>query len=268
MRLLALLALGAAALLAQPSPQVPGSIDQTACRSAAPRHPHPSRTRRPPLDRDTPVTLLIRNAYGLENYQIAGGPAWRDAEGCDLAAKPDGKTGTRETWLMLQSLLADRFQLALHHETREISGFTITAAKGGPRLRAPKEGAWAATDRNTPSPPPPPGMRQLPDCGFAGVRPGPRLEGHTLWMAALATALARVSGRPVADATGFDAAFDVDVDFTPDESTIGMAGAGGPRDPGGFAPTPSDPTARRCWSLCSNSLVSSKCRPRSRLRCW
>jgi uncharacterized protein (TIGR03435 family) len=60
-------------------------------------------------------------------------------------------------------------------------------------------------------------------------------------MAALVKTLSMVFGRPVVDQTGFDGEFDVGVDFTPDESTVGLVGSGGPRDPGGFSAPAPDP---------------------------
>jgi len=60
-------------------------------------------------------------------------------------------------------------------------------------------------------------------------------------MATLVKRLSMIVGRPVVDQTGFDGEFDLAVDFTPDETTIGLVGSGGPRDPGGFAPPSPDP---------------------------
>src|SRR6266576_3981155 len=77
------------------------------------------------------LQMLIRNAYGVEDHQISGGPSWINAEKYDLEAKMDGSVAdelrklgedqrTLERQRMLQALLADRFKLTLHRESKEI----------------------------------------------------------------------------------------------------------------------------------------------------
>ena len=83
--------------------------------------------------------------------------------------------------------------------------------------------------------------------GFVAVRPGPRLDGGRVRMSELARALSRLLGRPVVDSTGFAGEFDVHVEFTPDESTVGTIGLGGPRDPGGLRLQPPILTSRPFW---------------------
>jgi uncharacterized protein (TIGR03435 family) len=168
---------------------------------------------------DSPLVLLIKNAYGVQDYQVIGGPSWINTDGYDIEAKPEEAADQKQVWLMLRIVLAERFKLAFHRETRELAGYSLSAAKGGLKLPEAKEDG----------------------SGVVAVRPGPRLEGGRVRMSELARALSRLLGRPVVDGTGFAGEFDVHVEFTPDESTIGMVGAGGPRDPGGFAPPPADP---------------------------
>jgi uncharacterized protein (TIGR03435 family) len=162
--------------------------------------------------------LLIKNAYGVQDYQVIGGPSWINTDGYDIEAKPEASADQKQVWLMLRSALAERFKLVFHRETRELPSYSLSPAKNGLKLPEPTEGE-----------------------GFVAVRPGPRLEGGKARMGALVTALSRLLGRPVVDSTGFAGEFDVHVEFTPDESTIGLLGSGGPRDPGGFAVRPTDP---------------------------
>jgi uncharacterized protein (TIGR03435 family) len=91
----------------------------------------------------SPVTLSMQNirlstalkwAYQVQSYQIVG-PSWVDSERYDIFAKAGAPVQERQLRLMLQQLLADRFGLASHHETRNLSAFVLTS-KGEPKLKA------------------------------------------------------------------------------------------------------------------------------------
>src|SRR5207248_2104667 len=114
---------------------------------------------------NAPLVLLIQNAYSVQAFQIAGGPEWVNTAGYDIEAKPEGNTDRKQMWLMVQTLLADRFKLAMHRETRELPVYTLTAGKGGLKLPPPKEGSCIAPV--TGAPPPPPGSAVL--CGIVRV---------------------------------------------------------------------------------------------------
>src|ERR1700691_214642 len=62
------------------------------------------------------LQALIRWAYGIEDYRISGGPKWIDADKFDVVYKPSGPQAS----LMLRGLLADRFKLAVHTETKQL----------------------------------------------------------------------------------------------------------------------------------------------------
>src|SRR5581483_4285598 len=77
-------------------------------------------------------------AYNLRRFQVTGGPKWMDDSTYDIVAKldrsfmPEGATPkllSEATMLALQALLADRFQLKFHHESKEVPGYTLTAVK-------------------------------------------------------------------------------------------------------------------------------------------
>src|ERR1035438_9136549 len=72
--------------------------------------------------RVTNMTLkeLMVIAYRIQPFQISGGPAWLDSAHYDVIAKPEKKPQQGEIQLMLQSLLADRFQLTVRRETKEL----------------------------------------------------------------------------------------------------------------------------------------------------
>jgi uncharacterized protein (TIGR03435 family) len=84
------------------------------------------------------VFRVIANAYRVRDSQIAGGPSWINSDHFDIVAKANGSPTADQRALMLQSLLAERFSLTLHHETRELTEFTLVMARSdkklGPRL--------------------------------------------------------------------------------------------------------------------------------------
>jgi uncharacterized protein (TIGR03435 family) len=88
---------------------------------------------------------LILLAYDIREQQLVGGPAWLDREQYDVVAKPkenDNPTGAKRSFeedfrqirLKMRSLLADRFQLVVHNETRQLPIYALVVAKGGPHL--------------------------------------------------------------------------------------------------------------------------------------
>jgi uncharacterized protein (TIGR03435 family) len=80
------------------------------------------------------------------------------------------------------------------------------------------------------------------------------LEGKEVSMAELVRILAMVLGWPVLNRTGFAGQLDVRVDFSPDESILGLVGAGGPRDPGGFTPPVADPDKPNIFAALQQQL--------------
>ena len=101
----------------------------------------------------TNVTLqmFIRAAYGVQDYQISGAPNWLKSEKYDIEAKmngsvadelqklsPDQRTLKRNR--MLQVLLAERFKLSLHRETKELPVYALEVVTKGPKLQPAKAG--------------------------------------------------------------------------------------------------------------------------------
>jgi uncharacterized protein (TIGR03435 family) len=80
-----------------------------------------------------PFRYLLMDSYGVQLDQIAG-PAWIE-ERYDIAAKvPRGATRAEQD-LMLRGLLIERFHLSVRMEAREMPGYVLTVAKGGPKLK-------------------------------------------------------------------------------------------------------------------------------------
>ncbi|HEV3198987.1 MAG TPA: TIGR03435 family protein [Bryobacteraceae bacterium] len=187
----------------------------------------------------TLINVLLR-AYNVKTYQVTG-PDWLSSKRYDISAKiPSGTTKERFN-LMLQNLLAERFHLALHHETRDIQGFELIAGKNGPRLKVSPE-ADPGFQKNQ-SGPPPPEPASLPKTDANGF---PRLDGPGLVMmegvkgkavisyltakaqplSALVDILSREFRLPIVDKAGLNGKFDFTLEFAP-------------QPPGALPPTPS-----------------------------
>jgi uncharacterized protein (TIGR03435 family) len=137
----------------------------------------------------TNVTLrqLLLFAYHLNASQLLG-PSWIDTEGFDIAVKvADTPSGT-ELASRLQPVLTDRFQLKVHHETKDMPVYFLVVANGGPKLRDAKEGeeAFNALVKSGASPFKP---------NFAAISKGCDLP-------AFAERLGRPLDHPVVDKTG------------------------------------------------------------------
>src|SRR5579864_5252123 len=93
--------------------------------------------------RMTNVTLkrCIMGAYGVGPNQIVGGPAWLDSDRYEIVAKAEQPVDDDGILMaMLQTLLAERFKLAIHRETRPVQAFVLEVAKSGPKLEKAEEG--------------------------------------------------------------------------------------------------------------------------------
>ncbi len=113
----------------------------------------------------------------------------------------------------LQLLLQDRFKLAVHHETKELPVYELTAAKGGPKLKAP-----ACTESDPKNPTPAPGKTIRDTCGFSGFFKG-RFEASSATTGDFVKALSNLLGRTVVDKTGINGTFRIVLTFALDDST-------------------------------------------------
>lgn len=174
------------------------------------------------------VMMVIQNAYSVQMYQVVGGPDWINSEGYDIDAKPETPVERDKVWLMAQTLLADRFHLTLHRDTRELPVFVLSVTKSGVKSQPPKAGSVPCAPAGTNTPGPMPGP--IP-CGMIRVSMGPQgvqLTGSKVPMPEFVRILAGVMGRPVIDKTGYTGEIEVHVNFLPDESTLGMPRGNGP----------------------------------------
>jgi uncharacterized protein (TIGR03435 family) len=104
----------------------------------------------------TNLTLkqMIQTAWRIMPFQISGPPAWIDSARYKVVAKPEKKPAPEENRRMLQALLKDRFQLAIHPETKEMPVYALVLArkdgKLGESLMESKEGGCTVPDPNQP----------------------------------------------------------------------------------------------------------------------
>ena len=184
------------------------------------------------------VRMLMQNAFALQSFQISGGPEWVNSDGYNIEAKAQGSVNRNQVFLMLRSLLDDRFKLKAHRETKELPVYALTAAKSGLKLEPPKEGGCVTPDPNAPGPPP-----SVP-CGRVIItidKTGLGMHGSKVPIAELTGTLSTVMGSAVIDKTGFTGEFDFRLDFAADQSVAGLTGPLGPAVSGAESPDPAGP---------------------------
>jgi uncharacterized protein (TIGR03435 family) len=175
-----------------------------------------------------PVALLIQAAYNVTRFQVEGGPDWALSDRYVIDARMPADATADQKRAMLQSLLADRFQLTLRHETRTMpvyelvvadAGLNIAPAKEGECI-APKDIRWDLIDLEAPlfvcD-----GWRRRALSQVPETRPRPqwprvhRIEGGRSTMAALINYVSPDVDRPVIDRTGVTEGFNFVLDFAP-----------------------------------------------------
>jgi len=84
---------------------------------------------------NVPLRLIIKLMYKITDSQIVGGPSWIDTELWDVEAKAARPSTLDQLHEMFQTLLAERFKLQFHRETREMRAYVLTVDKGGSKLK-------------------------------------------------------------------------------------------------------------------------------------
>jgi uncharacterized protein (TIGR03435 family) len=184
---------------------------------------------------------ILRNAYiqypedpAHFPRAIEGGPAWMDSDRYDINAKAED-AADQATLMgpMLRALLAERFQLKVHRETREIPVYDLTVAKGGPKLA---QGNCTVVDWTKHPPLPAPGEK--PFCGTSEIQGKPTYAQWDLRGAEISQFTGALGGlvldRPVIDKTGLTGMFDFHLEFGYDTPGLKMRHPPVPEgDPGG-----------------------------------
>ena len=79
---------------------------------------------------------LIRSAYDVNADKVLGGPSWLETDRFDIIALAPPSTSQETIRLMLQALLADRFKLTVHKESKSLPTYALTTGQGGkPKLK-------------------------------------------------------------------------------------------------------------------------------------
>jgi uncharacterized protein (TIGR03435 family) len=160
----------------------------------------------------TKLLALIATAYELRDFQIFNGPDWIGSDRFDVTAKFDAPVDLskmdeagRKAWVQRltqsrQSLLADRFRLKCHTETKELTVYELVVAKGGPKFKETKEDA----DTNK----------------YFGIRAAPQrtrqLAGKDATMDGLAVLLSSEVSHVVVDKTGLAGKYDLNAEWVQD----------------------------------------------------
>jgi uncharacterized protein (TIGR03435 family) len=140
----------------------------------------------------------IMGAYGVGPNLIAGGPAWLDSDRFEIVATSGrGEDGDRELMVMLRTLLAERFKLAVHRETRSMAALVLEVAKGGPKLEKAEDGAGSTQNGR-------------------GL-----IEARVITMTRFAEVLSRQTDLPVVDRTGLEGSFNLKLSFRPENARPG-----------------------------------------------
>jgi len=162
---------------------------------------------------------LIRTAYSVEAENVLGGPSWLELDRFDVIAKTAPGTPPETLQLMLQALLADRFKLVVHKDSKPLDAFVLSLGKGKPKLKEADGSGAPGCQFQQPSGPPEPGKVQQINYSC-----------HNMTMEAFATQVHQMAGgyltSPVVDTTGLKGAWDFDLKWT-GRGALAQAGGDG-----------------------------------------
>jgi uncharacterized protein (TIGR03435 family) len=176
-----------------------------------------------------PLRQLITFAYSLQPQQLDGGPSWIDTDRFDITAQaegnisptpPGGPPGPAQ--LMMQRLLAERFGLVVHTESREVAVYALTVARSdgrlGPRI-TPAATDCLALMTSAPGGVPVQSPRLSdgrPACGITRDGTGRVMAGGTSMTMLAMSMLTGPAGRLVIDRTGLTGGYDFDFEYAPE----------------------------------------------------
>jgi uncharacterized protein (TIGR03435 family) len=198
------------------------------------------------------MQMLVAQAYGIQNFQIVGAPDWftndrfeidakMESSVADALAKMSQDDRTQARQKMLQALLADRFKLTIHRESKELPAYTLTIGKNGSKLVEAKPpdpqstapagngGGGGGGGRGGPGGPGRGGLGRGGMMMSAGPG-GMTLNADSVPMVALVRMLSQTLRSPVIDKTGLTGNYAISLKFMPEN----FGGGGGP----GFATPP------------------------------
>ena len=216
----------------KPASVNPGGWVMIAAPTGGPGSGDPGRIHFPNIS----LKMLLTTAYDVKMLQVSG-PPWLDTERYNVDATMPPDTSRDRFRAMLRNLLAERFRLQVHRETRELPVYALVVAKGGSKMHQSAE--TPAAPANTAVPPAissqpkigPDGFPIDPMAGsgraglFGMMMPGrSRLIAHEQTMESLANRLTIQLTRMVKDETGLQGKYD----FVLTYSTEGLPGSAAP----------------------------------------
>ena len=171
------------------------------------------------------VSQLMEYAFEVRAFQIIGGPGWLRSDRYEVAAKAETAVPQAQMRLMVQRLLAERFGLEVHRETREMDTYGLVTARRdgqlGEKMRSstrdcgPIIDAGNARPRQGDDPPPCAWFVALMN-GFARLR----LTG--IRVPRFAAVLETMATRKMVDRTNLTGTYDIELDFLPDAGLLGV----------------------------------------------
>ena len=179
---------------------------------------------------NVPLAFILMNAYPdfSRPGQIVGGPEWIHTQAFDVNAKADDNPPVDVLNAMVQQLLAERFKLKVHTESRDVDVYALVLARPdgrlGPGIKKAAVDCVARAEElkraraagAAPSPPPAPQPGQRPECGMmsTGSNGVQRILIGGNPIGAIAMGIQSTVGRQVIDRTGLTGAFDIDLEFS------------------------------------------------------
>lgn len=182
--------------------------------------------------RCTYLTLLnyLGMAYDVKDYQIIG-PDWLVSEHFDIVAKrPEGVEGEKSLRGMVASLLADRFKLVMHRETRDLPAYALVVGKGGLKIQElppdPDGADTGKVDVNVTG-----GGRGGTTVDLGGGSSLTyglnKLEARKVTIPSIVDSLSKFMDRPVVDMTGLTGRYNFTLDYSVDELRNLVRASGG-----------------------------------------
>jgi bla regulator protein blaR1 len=171
------------------------------------------------------VSELMEYAFEVRGFQIIGGPGWLRSDRFEVAAKAESAVPQAQMRLMVQRLLAERFGLQVHRETREMDTYGLVTARRdgqlGEKMRSSARDCGPIIDAGNPRPrqgdePPPCAWFVALMNGFARLR----LTG--IRVPRFASVLEPMAGRKIVDRTNLTGTYDIEFDFLPDPGLLGL----------------------------------------------
>jgi bla regulator protein BlaR1 len=194
------------------------------------------------------VKRLIEMAYRIKLFQISGGPGWIDSELFDISAKPESSADMKHFDLMLQGLLADRFQLVIRRDNKDMPVYALVTGKTGPKFKESKESDPNIIDLGGVENPATARPGRL---AVTKIRRG-LLVAQEATMAGFASQVSEFLAHPVIDKTKLTGKYDLKLEWQPDENQVATFQA--MQVPEGFGAPPADPAGPSLFAALQEQL--------------